>query len=111
MLNWIKALLGLGVDHREILAKGALIIDVRTPAEFKQGHVKGSVNIPLNALPGQLKKIQKQNKPVIACCRSGSRSGYAARYLKGAGVEAYNAGTWQRVRRLISELKTVPVKS
>ena len=105
MLDWLKTLLGIGPNHKDILAKGALIIDVRTPAEFKQGHVKGSTNIPLNSLSGQLKKLQKQNKPILVCCRSGSRSGYAARYLRAEGLEAYNAGPWQRVRKLLSELK------
>lgn len=105
MLKFLKNILGKGVDHKEILAKGAIIIDVRTPEEFRQGHVKGSLNIPLNSLPGQLNKIRKQQKPVVVCCRTGNRSGYGARFLRNAGLEAYNGGSWQRVNGMLASLK------
>ncbi|HNU56231.1 MAG TPA: rhodanese-like domain-containing protein [Flavobacteriales bacterium] len=97
-----KTLFGLGgpkVDLGQKIKEGAQIIDVRTPDEFRGGHVKGAVNIPLDRLHGQLGKIDK-SKAVITCCRSGARSGMAADLLKNAGYEAYNGGPWQNVQSL-----------
>ena len=69
--------LGFGTktnDVQEYVQKGAIILDVRTPAEFKDGHIKGSKNIALQTLNGQVETIKKWNKPIIACCKSGMRS-------------------------------------
>lgn len=97
-----KTLFGIGgpkVDLREKIAQGATIVDVRTPDEFRSGHVKGAVNIPLDRLQGQLSKIDK-SKPVITCCRSGARSGMAADVLKRNGFDVYNGGPWTSVNNL-----------
>lgn len=104
MLNILKQLLGLGpkVDYRSLAQNGAVILDVRTPAEFKSGHIKGAINIPVDKLQGSLAKVKAMNKPVIACCRSGSRSGMAVGILKKAGMEAYNGGPWNVLRSKIS---------
>jgi rhodanese-related sulfurtransferase len=66
----------------------AVILDVRSMAEFKDGHIVNAVNIPLNGLGGNLKQLEKhRNKPVIAVCRSGSRSGAACNLLRKNGFE------------------------
>jgi len=78
----LKTLFGIGgpkVDLREKINQGATIVDVRTPDEFRSGHVKGSINIPLDRIQNQLNKLDK-SKPVITCCRSGARSGMATTY-------------------------------
>lgn len=97
-----RTLFGMGpkVDLKEIKAKGAVILDVRTTGEFAGGHVKGSVNIPLDRLQQQLKKLPK-GKPVIACCLSGARSGSAVSILKAQGYEAYNGGGWSGLDRTL----------
>ena len=81
----------------EYLEKGAIVLDVRTPMEFNQGHVKGSINIPLQEVTSKINEIKKYNKPVIACCRSGARSGNAAEFLNGKGIDTINGGPWQTV--------------
>ncbi len=100
MFGFLKKLFGPGVDLREKLALGAVVIDVRTPREFSGGSVKGSKNIPLDKISNKLNTIQKWNKPVITCCASGMRSGSAASILKNKGIEAYNGGPWTKVNRL-----------
>lgn len=100
MFDFIKKLFGPGVDLKEKLAQGAVIVDVRSPGEFSGGHVKGSKNIPLDKISGKMNTIKKWNKPVITCCASGMRSGNAASILKNNGVEAYNGGGWTKVNRL-----------
>jgi len=62
------------------------LIDVRTSAEFKTGHIAGAKNIPLDRLEAGLKKVPK-DKPVVLVCRSGSRSRAGGRVLINAGYE------------------------
>ena len=79
MLGFLKKLFGgSSVDYKELVKNGAQIIDVRTPAEYNGGHIKGSKNVPLQSLNQNLGKINK-NKPVITCCASGARSAAADR--------------------------------
>lgn len=66
----------------------AVILDVRSMAEFKDGHIVNAVNIPLNGLGSNLKQIEKhRDKPVVIVCRSGSRSGSACGVLRKNGFE------------------------
>lgn len=97
-----KTLFGIGgpkVDLGQKIKEGAQIIDVRSPEEYRGGHVKGSINIPLDRIEGQLKKLDR-SKPVITCCRSGARSGMAADTLKRHGFDVYNGGPWTSVNNL-----------
>ena len=90
----IAKLFGPKTDLRELIANGALVIDVRTPGEFYEGHYPGSENISLDSIMSSLKDIQRRQKPVITVCRSGARSSAAAAMLKKAGFQAYNGGVW-----------------
>ncbi|ULQ55416.1 rhodanese-like domain-containing protein [Flavihumibacter rivuli] len=95
MFGWIKRLLGgTPVDFKELVGKGAVIVDVRTPGEFGSGHINQSVNIPLDTLKQNITKLRNMQVPVIAVCRSGNRSSMAVAQLKQAGIEAYNGGAW-----------------
>lgn len=90
-------LLGLGNKNeaiKEFMAKDAVILDVRTPEEFAGGHIKNSKNIPLQRIAAEMTTIQKWNKPVITCCRSGMRSAQAATLLKQNNIEVINGGGW-----------------
>lgn len=96
MINTIKNMLGLGptADYKELMSKDAQIVDVRTRGEYSSGHIKGSINIPLNELNTHLKKLKK-DKPIITCCASGMRSASAKTTLLSNGfTEVYNGGGW-----------------
>lgn len=68
--------------------EGAVVVDVRSMAEFKQGHILNAINVPLNGLKSQLQTLEKhKSKPIVACCRSGSRSHMACGILRKAGFE------------------------
>jgi phage shock protein E len=100
MINTLKQIFGFGprVDYAELMKQGATIVDVRTQGEFAGGHIKGSVNIPLQKLQSSLSKIKK-DKPVITCCASGMRSASAKSILKSNGfAEVYNGGGWVRLQ-------------
>jgi phage shock protein E len=104
MLQFLKKMLGIGpnINFKELIQNGAIIIDVRTKVEYQGGHIKNSINIPLNNLQSQLLKIKK-NKPVITCCASGMRSASAKNVLKSAGFEeVYNGGSWMGLQHKIS---------
>lgn len=83
----------------EMMGRGAVVVDVRTPQEYKSGHLKGSKNMPLQNLSNQAHKLKKLNKPVVFCCASGMRSGQAASIMKREGIECINGGSWQSVQR------------
>lgn len=96
MLNFLKKIFSPGpaVNYKELVGRGAVIVDVRTPAEYKSGHIKGSLNLPLQSLTQSLGKI-KSGVPVITCCASGMRSASAKSILKNNGFEeVYNGGAW-----------------
>ena len=97
MINTIKKLLGLGpkVNYSELVSRGAVIVDVRSKGEYSGGHIKGSLNIPLDQLRSNLVKLKDKSKPVITCCASGMRSASAKAILKAEGYqEVYNGGGW-----------------
>lgn len=97
MLDQIKNMFGLGpkIDYKQLIEQhGATIVDVRTKAEYQSGHIKGSVNIPLNNLSNHYSKLDK-TKPVITCCASGIRSAQGKNILQANGFsEVYNGGGW-----------------
>ena len=103
MFGFLKNMFGgTSVDFAELVKNGAQIIDVRTPAEFKNGHIKNAKNIPLQSLNQNLSKISK-NKPVITCCASGARSAAAKNVLENSGFsEVYNGGGWMSLQSKLS---------
>ncbi len=66
----------------------AVVLDVRSMQEYKDGHIINSVNIPLNGLANNLNQLSKhKDKPIVTVCRSGSRSNAALRTLRKNGFE------------------------
>ena len=78
------------------------IVDVRTSEEFSNSRVEGSVNIPLNLVPENIKTLKKM-QPLVLCCAAGVRSGQAMEFLKFNGLDqVYNGGSWQDVENLLN---------
>jgi len=88
-------------DVKGYLEKGAIVLDVRTDAEYEEGHVDGSKHIVLDYLPDHVDELKALNKPIITCCRSGARSGQAEEFLAGQGIDVINGGPWQNVDQFI----------
>jgi len=104
MIETIKKIFGIGpkVNYQELIVQGAVIVDVRTKGEYQSGHVKGSINIPLDNLGNNLSKIKK-DKPVITCCASRMRSASAKNILRSNGFkEVYNGGGWMSLQNKIN---------
>ena len=64
---------------------GAILLDVRTPEEYKEAHIPGSLSIPLAALPARYSELGATDTPLFVHCLSGGRSGQAVSFLKRAG--------------------------
>ncbi|MDX2174586.1 MAG: rhodanese-like domain-containing protein [Bacteroidota bacterium] len=106
MIQTLKNILGIGpkVNIGELIANGALIIDVRTKGEYAGGHIKGSINVPLDQLSHHLNKIKNKEQPIITCCASGMRSSSAKSFLKGQGFSnVHNGGSWLSVNRYMKK--------
>ena len=104
-MNLFQSLFGKGetTDLKSIIEQGAFLVDVRTAAEFAGGHVKGSVNIPLNNIPTQLAKFRNK-KNIIVFCRSGGRSSQAKTILEQNGfTNVVNGRTWDHVNKFIQD--------
>ncbi len=101
MLNLIKNMFGNSNAPQlaNIIQQGAFLVDVRTPQEFAAGHIKGSVNIPLDRVSSQIAKF-KGKDAIVVFCRSGNRSGEAKRILEKNGIQnVYNGGSWGNVKQ------------
>ncbi|HNX74619.1 MAG TPA: rhodanese-like domain-containing protein [Candidatus Rifleibacterium sp.] len=92
---------------RQLVASGAVIIDVRTPSEYADGHLENALNIPLDKISGDIaRQVPDKNKPVLLYCLSGSRSGIASRLLKNRNyTSVHNLGSFARARSIFSEGK------
>lgn len=101
-MGLFSKLFGPATDYKQLLKEGAVIVDVRTPAEFAGGHIKGSVNIPLDSLGANLNKLPNKDKVVITCCASGMRSAAGKGILKSNGYTAFNGGGYAGLERKIA---------
>ncbi|WP_260258611.1 rhodanese-like domain-containing protein [Vibrio intestinalis] len=85
----------------QLIEQGALLVDVRTPQEFQQGHLKKALNYPLSDLDKHFANIDKDTL-IVLYCRSGNRSGQAYDYLTKQGfTNLYNAGGYQDMQAAI----------
>ncbi|MCO6466368.1 MAG: rhodanese-like domain-containing protein [Bradyrhizobiaceae bacterium] len=80
----------------DVLKQDVAIIDVRSPMEYSNGHVKGSTNIPLDQLQSSLTQLPT-DKTIVFCCASGARSGVATKLAASKGLQAINGGAWTNV--------------
>lgn len=104
MINTIKKLLGFGpsADYADLVKQGAIILDVRSKGEYSGGHIKGSINVSVDALSNNLAKLKDKNKTIITCCASGMRSASAKSILKSKGyTNVYNGGGWSSLKNKI----------
>jgi len=89
-------------DAVRMLNDGAVLIDVRSTNQFKDGHINGARNVPGDQIESGATSLEKyRDKALIVCCESGVTSGAAARKLTGLGYQrVYNLrgglGAWRQ---------------
>ena len=69
---------------------GAVLLDVRTPAEYRSGHIPGSKNMPLQAIDKVASVAENKDTALYVYCQSGARSRQAAGLLKQMGYTNVN---------------------
>ena len=102
----LLSILGFGNGKiKDALRRDAVVIDIRTAAEFDNGKAPGSINIPIDRININLKRILRMNRPIIICSYSDSENERVISVLKANGVkEIYNGGSWIKVWRMMRSL-------
>jgi rhodanese-related sulfurtransferase len=81
--------------------KHPLVLDVRQPDEYRQGHISGSKLIPLNELHRRMGDLQK-GREIVCVCATGSRSRSASKMLMKAGFAVFDMPggmlAWRRIK-------------
>jgi phage shock protein E len=86
------------------LKKGALVIDVRTPAEFSAGHLPNAINIPLAQIEsGSPLLLKDKNQVLLLHCQGGIRSAKAKMLLDGLGyTHVFDLGAYSRAAQIVA---------
>jgi phage shock protein E len=86
------------------LKDGALVIDVRSSAEFNSGHLPNAINLPVEKIETALpRRVKDKNQVLLLHCQSGMRSGVAKTKLAGLGyANAFNLGSYARAAGIVS---------
>ncbi len=89
---------------REHLKNGALLVDVRTVAEYSAKHLTNAVNIPLDQVQQELpRRVTDKSKVVLLHCRSGRRSGIAEQELRTLGyTNVFNIGSFGQAEAIVN---------
>lgn len=82
--SFLTADINAGVAEYET-TDGAVLLDVRTAEEYREGHIDKSVNLPLDKISSIENVVKDKSTPLYVHCRSGGRSGRAVSYLKQIG--------------------------
>lgn len=92
---------------QKLLKDGALIIDVRSPEEFRGDHVPGAINLPLDRLSGSIARCAPdKNHPLLVHCLSGGRSAIAKHQLQTLGyTKVFNLGSLGRAKQIVAPLQ------
>ena len=101
-MSFLSGFFGPGIDElaaQERETPGSIMIDVRTPDEYRDGHIEGAVSIPLASIPATAaKRLPDKDAPIYAYCLSGARSAQACRELERQGytnvVNMGGVGRW-----------------
>ena len=80
-----------GEEARKLVQEGALLLDVRSPAEYGSGHIDGARNIPITTLRNELGGLPK-DRPIVVYCASGMRSYTAHTMLRASGYDVRDLG-------------------
>jgi phage shock protein E len=90
-------------DAQALLAGGALVVDVRTHAEFNAGHLPGAINLPVDHIGSTLPpQVPDKSQTILVYCQSGFRSRVAKRTVTALGyTQVFNLGSYQRAVRIM----------
>ena len=104
VILWKRLALLTPARARAYLRQGAVVIDVRSEAEFQERHLPAAVNIPLGRLRDEIDRhAPNKDQPILLHCLSGGRSGIGQGLLKSMGYrEAHNLGSYGRAEKILA---------
>ena len=100
-------------ELRAALARGAVIVDVRTDSEVQREGallVPGATHSSLLSLPKELESLPR-DRPIVPYCRSGGRAGHVAQMLRNHGFEALNGGGVAELKEIVEAIDRRPASS
>jgi len=118
-MSWTPLLIAIGIvtafllikrlgqvsakSARAYLQQGALVIDVRSNAEFQAGHLHYAIHIPIEELDTLVaRRVKNKNQVLLLHCQSGMRSAVARRKLTRLGyAHVFNLGSYSRAARIV----------
>ena len=86
-------------SYKELLNQGAIIIDVRSESEYKSGHIKNSINVPLKDLTYRINEFDKKDN-IVTVCAAGIRAESAKKFFESRGYNVANGGRWTNLKDL-----------
>jgi len=92
-------------DAWTLIGQGALVVDVRTKAEFDSGALPAALNISHEVVMQNLDQLGSKDRAIVLYCRSGQRSGLVLDQLIAAGyTNVWNAGGYEKLKAAASQL-------
>ena len=70
---------------KKLMEAGAVVLDVRSPAEYAQGHIPRAINLPLDEITRAGAIVPDRDQPIVLYCSAGVRSARAAAVLTAGG--------------------------
>lgn len=103
MAGWLIAGMVVASERAEVawdqVDSGAVLIDVRTPEEFAEGHLDNAINIPVSDIPRADLSFLTDSQQIVVYCRSGRRSHNAEQLLENLGfTQVHNGGGLQEMQ-------------
>jgi phage shock protein E len=91
-------------DAADLLKKGAVVVDVRKPAEFSSGHLSQACNMPVDEIEGlSTEKLKDKNRAILVHCKTGLRSKKAKEKLTRMGyTHVFDLGSYERAFRIVT---------
>jgi phage shock protein E len=91
-------------EGQELMKRGAMVIDVRTPAEFNTGHLSQAFNMPMDELEGMLpNQVKDKSRVILVHCKTGLRSKKAKSLLTRRGyTNVFDLGSYERAFKVVS---------
>lgn len=89
-------------EYEKIFSSKNIIVDVRTPSEYQDGHLEKAVNVPYSEIRSKIEElVPNKEQTIVVYCRSGKRSKFAAKKLKSMGyTNVIDAGKYKDLKAL-----------
>ena len=101
---WSKFRFSVGrAEAIDLINKGALILDVRTPAEFSVNRLPGAINLPTSDIADEIQTMEPdKDRPILCHCVSGARSAMAVGSLRKMGyTQVFNLGSYRHAASIV----------